>query len=202
MDVARRVNAALRPVPGWVAYGLGALPLCWLVVRGFTGDLGANPVKELEHTLGLHGLQFLLATLAVTPLRRLTGISLIRWRRAMGLTAFAYIVLHLAVWLFLDMQLRWPEIARDLTRRLYIIIGMAGLAMMLPLALTSNDAAIRAMGAAAWRRLHRLAWPAALAGGVHFLMVVKSWPPEPIVYLAILAVILGLRLARFGPRRG
>ena len=196
MGIARAVNLALRPVPGWAGYAIGGLPLGWLILRTVAGDLGANPVKEIEHALGLHALQFLLITLAVTPLRQLTGISLIRWRRALGLTAFGYVLLHLLVWLMLDMQLRWPEITRDLTRRPYIIIGMLGFVMMLPLALTSTDAAIRRMGPAAWRRLHRLAWAAGVAGAVHFLMVVKSWPPEPIVYLAILGAILALRLAR------
>lgn len=188
----QRVNQALRPVPGWVIYPLALLPLAWLITRGVLGDLGVDPVKEVEHSLGLTALQLLVIGLAITPLRWVSGINLIRYRRAVGLMAFFYVALHLAVWLLLDIQLRWGEIWADILRRPYITIGMLGFAMMIPLAITSNNASIRKLGKK-WRVLHKLTYLAALAGGVHFLMVVKAWPAEPLLYLGGIVALLLLR---------
>lgn len=189
----QRVNQALKPIPGWVVYPLGLLPLAWLVIRGAMGDLGVDPVKEVEHSLGLTALQFLVGGLAITPLRRVIGVNLIRYRRAVGLVAFFYVVLHLAVWLLLDIQLRWDEIWADILRRPYITIGMLGFAMMIPLAITSNNASIRRLGSK-WRVLHRLTYVAAIAGAVHFMLVVKAWPTEPLLYLGAVVLLLAFRL--------
>lgn len=194
MTLAQVINARLRRLPVWSVYALGLLPAAWLWGAGLTGRLGVDPVKALEHGLGLHALQFLIASLAVTPLRRFTAVSLLRFRRALGLLAFFYVLQHLGVWLLFDIQLRWGEIWADIVKRPYITVGMAGLLMLLPLALTSNDGAVRRLGAAAWRRLHRLAYPAILAGGVHFLMAVKAWPLGPTLYMAAILGLLGLRL--------
>lgn len=194
--VALRLNRALRHVPVWAVWLGGAIPLALLLGLGATGDLGVDPLKAIEHALGLHALQFLLAALAVSVLLRGAGVNLIRYRRALGVWAFIYAMLHFLVWLILDIQLRWPEIARDLTKRPYIIAGMISLLAMLPLALTSFDSAVRRLGAARWRKLHLLAYPAALAGGVHFLLSVKSWPPEPLIYGALILGLVVLRAAR------
>lgn len=190
----QRVNQALRPVPGWVIYPLGLLPLAWLVLRGVLGDLGIDPVKEVEHSLGLTALQFLVGGLAITPLRWMTGVNLIRYRRAVGLVAFFYVALHLSVWLLLDIQLRWGEIWADILRRPYITIGMLGFAAMIPLAITSNNLSIRKLGKR-WRVLHRLTYLAAAAGAVHFLLVVKAWPTEPLLYLGAVGLLLLLRIS-------
>jgi methionine sulfoxide reductase heme-binding subunit len=200
MQIAGHLNTALRPIPGWVLYPLGLVPLGLLVWQTFTGGLGIDPVKALEHRLGEIGLQLLVAGLAVTPIRRLTGVNLIRYRRAIGLLAFLYVVLHFATWLFLDIQLRWGEIGADLTKRPYIMLGMLGLVALLPLALTSNNRSLRRMGAAAWQRLHRLAYVAALAGAVHYMVLVKAWPLQPMLYLAAVVGLLGLRLVLRRPR--
>lgn len=194
MAPARIINDALRPVPPAVVYVLGAVPALLLFHALFTGGLGVDPLKRLEHALGLHALQFLIAGLCVTPLRRLTGISLLRFRRALGLVGFAYVVLHFAVWLGLDMQFRWGEIGKDILKRPYITIGMAGFALLIPLALTSTDSALRRMGAARWQRLHRLVYPAVLLGAAHYVMVVKSWPIEPILYFATVATLVAMRV--------
>jgi sulfoxide reductase heme-binding subunit YedZ len=187
-------NGTLRRVPVWLVYALGAMPALWLLWLIISNGLGFDPVKELEHRLGKLGLQFIVAGLAITPLRKLTGISLLRFRRAVGLLAFGYVALHLSVWLFLDIQLRWAEIGKDIVKRPYITVGMLGFAALVPLALTSNDLALRKMGARAWQRLHRLVYFAALAGAVHYVLVVKAWPPEPLVYLGVVAGLLALRL--------
>lgn len=196
MSVVETINRRLRRVPSSAAYGFGLLPLGWLVWRAIAGDLGVDPVKTLEHRLGLLALQFLIAGLCVTPLRKWMGLNLIRYRRAIGLVAFLYATLHLAVWLALDLQFRWAEIGIDLTRRPYIVIGMAAFLLMVPLAVTSNDASLRRMGAAGWRRLHQLVYALVPLSALHFLMVVKAWPWEPILYLLAALALVGLRAVR------
>ena len=111
---------------------------------------------------------------------------------------FWYVLVHFAVWIGLDMGLYWPQIAADLVKRPYIIAGFAGLLMLLPLAITSTDGMVRRLGAQAWRRLHRLAYPAILAGAVHFLMIGKVWTTEALIYLGLVTALLALRLI---PRR-
>lgn len=190
-----RLNTLLRRVPVGVVWGLGLLPLAWLIWLTLTNGLGPDPVKELEHQLGLRALQFLVAVLCVTPLRW-AGLNLLRYRRALGLLAFGYAVLHLVVWAGLDMGLRLDEIARDLVKRWYIVIGMLGFLAMVPLAATSTNAAIRRLGAARWRRLHKLVYVAAAAGALHWVMLVKAWPVEPLVYAGAVAVLLAARAVR------
>jgi len=200
MLVAQRINLALRPVPPLAVYLAGAVPAGLLVGQAVTGALGVDPVKALEHALGLHALQFLVLALAVSPLRRWTGVNLVRWRRALGLLGFAYVLAHLAVWLALDIQFRWAEIWADILKRPYVTVGMAGFVLLVPLAITSTDRAVRQMGPVAWRRLHRLAYLATLAGAVHYIMLVKAWPLQPMVYLAVVLSLLIARVATV--RRG
>jgi sulfoxide reductase heme-binding subunit YedZ len=188
-----RVNALVRRVPTAPLYVLGLVPAAWLWWLGLTGELGPEPIRALERELGLIGLQFLLASLCVTPLRRFLGVNLMRFRRAFGLLAFAYVAQHLGVWLLLDVG--DPErILAEIVKRPWVSLGMLGFAALLPLALTSTDRAIRAMGAARWRALHRLAYFSAAAGAVHYLLVVKSWPLEPVLWALATAALLALRL--------
>jgi sulfoxide reductase heme-binding subunit YedZ len=197
MSVAQRINAALKPVPAWPLYVLGAVPVVWLFWQGLTGGLGVDPTKAIEHRLGLWGLWLLIAGLAVTPLARFTGIRLIRYRRAIGLLAFFYILIHLLVWLVLDVQIP-AQIWADIVKRPYITIGMVGFVLMLPLALTSNNWSLRRLGPLRWRALHRLTYIVVLLGAVHFVMVVKGWQMEPFWYLAVVLALLAtrVRLAR------
>jgi methionine sulfoxide reductase heme-binding subunit len=195
-----RLNSTARKVPTWVVYLGGLIPLGFLVWGVVTNDLGADPVKALERQLGLYGLQFLLASLAVTPLRRL-GLNLIKFRRALGLLAFGYVSLHLTAWVWLDMGLRWAEMVSDLTKRPYVIIGMIGFAALLPLAATSTNAAIRRMGPQAWGRLHKLAYLAILAGVVHFTLLTKVWTAEVLIYAGLAFGLLAFRLLPKARRR-
>ena len=194
---SQRINAALRRVPVWPVYALGALPPVWFLYLGLTGGLGVEPITELEHRLGEIGLQALIAALAVTPLRRFTGVSLLKFRRAIGLLAFYYIVCHLLVWLLLDIR-DIGRIWEDILERPYITIGMVGFLLLVPLAVTSNDAALRRLGAAAWKRVHWLAYPATILGAVHFVMLVKGWQIEPLLYLGAILLLLLARIR--GPR--
>lgn len=188
-----RLNTLARRLPTGVVWAAAFLPFVWLVWAAATNQLGADPVKAIELQLGLWGLQFLIASLCITPLRK-AGLNLLRFRRALGVMAFFYIAMHFLAWVVLDMGLRWDEILRDLYKRPYIILGMVGLLAMIPLAVTSTNAAIRRLGAARWRRLHRLAYVAAVAGALHFVILVKGWPTEPLLYAAAVAAVLLLRL--------
>jgi sulfoxide reductase heme-binding subunit YedZ len=189
----RHLNSLLRRLPVWTVYLSAAGYAFWQVWLGATGGLGAEPIKALEHQLGEAALTLLLVGLAVTPLRRWPGLNLMRFRRAIGVSTFGFVCLHLAVWLGLDLQspaLIWA----DIVKRPYITVGMAGFILLLPLALTSNNWSLRRLGPVAWRRLHRLVYPAAILGVGHFVLLVKGFPVEPLVYATILAVLLGTRL--------
>ena len=187
------LNAQARRLPTWVVYGLGLVPLGVLVWGAVFGGLGPDPVKAIERGLGEHGLQFLLASLAITPLRRV-GLNLLRFRRALGLLSFVYVTLHLLAWVWLDMGLRWGEMLADLTKRPFVIVGMVGFVVMIPLAATSWNGAIRRMGAAVWNRLHKLAYLAVLAGALHLALLSKVWSTEVLVYLGLALSLLAVRL--------
>jgi len=179
----------------WLLYAVGFVPAVWTFYLGATGGLGADPVKTFEHTLGLWTLRFLILTLLVTPIRDLTGISLLRYRRALGLLAFYYALMHFATYMVLDQALNFPVILADILRRPFITIGMVSLALLVPLALTSNNWSIRRLGRR-WNSLHRLVYVAIAGGAIHFIMSVKSWPAEPIIYAAIVAALLLWRVVR------
>ena len=186
------LNRLARRVPTWVVYLAGLLPFGWIVWLTPSNGLGADPVKAIELRLGELGLQFLIGGLVITPLRWF-GLNLVKFRRAIGLTAFFYIAMHLSAWVVLDMGLRWSEMANDLVKRWYIIIGMAGFATMVPLAITSNNRSVKRLGAKAWNKLHKLTYIAALAGAVHYVVLVKAWPVEPLLYLGAVIALLAAR---------
>lgn len=194
MSPVDTANTLLKRVPVLPLYAVALLPAGWLFYQALTGQLGADPMRSLEQGLGLWALRYMLATLSVTPLRKFTGLNLIRFRRMMGLSAFYVAVVHLAVYLLLDRQLAWGEIAADLYKRPYIIFGMSAFVLLIPMALTSTDGAVRRLGAMAWRRLHKLAYPVAVLMILHYLWLVKSWTTEPLTYAFITAALLGLRL--------
>jgi sulfoxide reductase heme-binding subunit YedZ len=175
-------------------YWIGAVPAVWTFHLGLTDQLGADPMKTLERTLGLWALRFLIIGLSVTPLRRLGGPNLLLYRRAFGLLAFSYALVHLTVYIALDQGFDWGAILRDILKRPYITIGMAAFAILVPLAATSNAAMVRRIGGEAWTRLHKWVYAAAALAAIHFVMVVKSWPAEPLIYAAIVASLLLFRL--------
>ncbi|NRQ14396.1 protein-methionine-sulfoxide reductase heme-binding subunit MsrQ [Ensifer sesbaniae] len=179
----------------WALYGLGLLPAGYGFYLGATGQLPGNPVKEFEHLLGLWALRFLVATLAITPIRDIFGINWLRYRRALGLLAFYYVLMHFLAYMLLDQVLNVAAILTDIGRRPFITIGMAALVMLIPLALTSNNWSIRRLGTR-WNTLHRLAYVIAAAGALHFSMSVKVVGPEQMLYLGLVAVLLAWRPVR------
>lgn len=186
------LNSILRKIPTWGLYLIGALYPLMLLYAGVTGGLGVDPVKALEHALGERALQLLVLGLAVTPLRRFVGLNLMKFRRAIGVLTFCYVTLHLLVWLVLDVQIV-SQILADIAKRPYITIGMAGFVLMLPLALTSNNRSVKRLGRK-WKRLHLLTYPAAALGGLHYVMLVKGFQLEPLIYLAAILMLLATRL--------
>lgn len=182
-------------VPVWLVYVAGFIPAAWGFYLGATGGLGADPVKAFEHLLGIWTLRFLILTLLITPIRDLSGISLLRYRRALGLLAFYYGLMHFASYMILDQALNMATIIEDITKRPFIIIGMAALVAMVPLAVTSNRWSIRQLGAN-WNRLHKLVYASAALGALHFIIGVKGIPAEPVIYAGIIALLLAWRVVR------
>lgn len=180
-----------------VLFLLCLLPLAVLVLEAFglAGySLGANPIEELIHRCGKWGLKFLLITLAITPLRRLTGKAwLLRFRRMLGLFAFFYILLHFLVYAGLDQGFDLALIVEDIAERPYITVGFTALVLLVPLALTSTNGMVRRLGRR-WQKLHRLVYPIAILGVWHFYWQVKLDTLEAVTYALILALLLGFRL--------
>lgn len=196
----RIMKRVILRIPLWLVYTAGLLPAAWYFYLGISDQLGADPMKTLERLLGLWALRFLIACLTITPLRQSLGINLLRYRRQLGLLAFYYAMLHLTVYVVLDQGLDLNAIVADILKRPYITIGMAAFTLLVPLAITSNNASVRYLGARLWSRLHKLVYAAIALGAVHFLLVVKAWPLEPMVYAAIVAALLAYRALKALPR--
>ena len=168
-------------------------------------DLGTDPVAQLEHRTGLWALRLLLATLAITPLRRVSGWNkAVRYRRMLGLFAFFYVTVHLAVYLFVDLGGYWADIFEQIAKKPYITVGFAAWLLLVPLALTSTQGMMRRLGRL-WGRLHQLVYAIAVLAVLHFWWLVKSDIREPALYAGILAALLGWRvwkrLSKAAPKR-
>jgi sulfoxide reductase heme-binding subunit YedZ len=175
------------------ALGAALLPAAGLAWGAAAGTLGANPIDKITDTTGTWTLRFLLLTLAVTPVRRLTGWhEIVRFRRMLGLVAFTYASLHLATWVVLDQFFAIGDMLEDVAKRPYITVGLTAFLLMVPLAATSTAAWIRRLGRR-WQQLHRLVYVCAALGVLHYLWLVKGENPRPVRYAAVLGVLLGLR---------
>jgi sulfoxide reductase heme-binding subunit YedZ len=189
-SVQRRRNRILKPIL-WIAC---LMPLAWLVHGALADGLGANPVERITHATGLTALTLLFIGLAITPLRRWTGVLwLVQYRRLVGLFAFFYACLHLLIYLVLDQSLSVPAMMHDVGKRPFITMGALAWLCLLPLALTSTQKAMRRLGKN-WGRLHRLVYVAAAAGAIHFYWLVKLDKHLPLRFLLVLAVLLAVRV--------
>lgn len=169
-------------------------PLARLAWGAWQDTLGANPIEFIQRSLGTWTLNFLLITLSVSPLRRFTGLHwLLRLRRMLGLYAFFYAFMHLASYLWLDQFFDWQGIAKDILKRPFITVGMSAFLLLLPLAATSNNAMIRRMGGRRWQQLHRSVYAISILGVVHYWWLVKKDITLPVIYAALLALLLGIR---------
>jgi len=188
------LNSFFRRVPTWLVYAGYGLPAFYLFYLAVTNQMGPEPVRALEHEYGEIAIQLLIIGLCISPLRRLFGLNLIKFRRAIGLLAFFYVALHLLVWLVLDVQ--FQGVIKDIVKRPYITVGMAAFVILIPLAITSNNWSVRKLGRT-WNALHKLTYAAVLLGGIHFVMQTKGFEFEAYAYLA---VIVGLVAYRYWPK--
>jgi sulfoxide reductase heme-binding subunit YedZ len=201
MAIRQAINSGLKRLPAWPLYIILAVPGIWVFYMAVTNQLGADPLKALEYQLGVYTLRLLVAVLLVTPIRNILRINLIKYRRAIGLMVFFYALAHLMTYLWLDQQWMWGAIYKDITKRPYIIVGVLAFTSLLPLAVTSSDRAIKRLGPVFWRQLHRLVYVAAMGGAVHYLLLRKTWQIEPMIYVLIMAILLGYRVFRAGRGR-
>ncbi|MCB1790909.1 MAG: sulfoxide reductase heme-binding subunit YedZ [Gammaproteobacteria bacterium] len=169
------------------------VPFALLLKGAVDGDLGANPLEHVTHATGDWALRLLLVTLAMTPLRRLSGnTAWLRFRRMFGLFAFFYASVHLLIWVWLDRELAWGNMLADIAKRPYITVGFAAWLLLVPLAATSTRAAMRRLGRN-WKKLHRAVYAIAILGVLHFVWLVKADLFEPLIYATVLALLLALR---------
>lgn len=178
-----------------VIFALALVPLLRLVYLTATDNLGANPVEFVIRSNGTWALTFLMITLAITPLRKLTGINwLLALRRMLGLYVFFYAVLHFLSYVWLDQWFDWASITKDVAKHRYVLVGFAGFLGLIPLAATSTNAMMRRLGRN-WQKLHRLVYLIAIFGVVHYWWLVKKDITQPLIYAAVLLLLLGLRAA-------
>jgi sulfoxide reductase heme-binding subunit YedZ len=195
LNVDQRYRLVYKPL----VFIAGLTPIVWLLCGGFGvlgQSLGPDPIKLTLHTLGKTALNFLMLTLLVTPVRHLAGWPhVVRIRRMLGLFAFSYALLHFTVYLGLDQEFDFAGLGKDIVKRPYITVGFTALVILIPLAVTSTNRMMRRLGRR-WQTLHRLVYIAAMLGVWHYYWQVKRDVREPLVYAAILAVLLGYRLVR------
>ena len=196
---ARRTPYLLRPAAKVLLFVLCLLPFAWLLYGAWANTLGPNPAEALIRATGDWTLRFLCITLTVSPLRQWTDLpALARFRRMLGLFTFFYVLLHFLSYGWLDQGFDIDAIAKDIVKRPFILVGTAGLLLMAPLAATSFNRAIKAIGAARWQMLHRAVYAIALLGLLHFfwMRAAKNNFAEVAVYAVVIAVLLGWRVKR------
>jgi methionine sulfoxide reductase heme-binding subunit len=185
----------MRKLQKPAVFAVSLIPFAWLLTRAYTGRLSVNPIEDITLTTGIWTLRFLVITLAITPLRRITGWNrLVQYRRMMGLFTFFYAVLHVSTYVVLDLFFAWNLILKDIAKRLFITAGMVAFVSMIPLALTSTKGWIRRLGRR-WQLLHRLVYLTGIAAAIHYLWKVKVAVGSPVYYAAIIASLLLFRVA-------
>ena len=193
MTQTQLVRRVLKPA----VFVAALAPFLWLLYNAFWGDLGANPVETITNQTGIWTLRLIVATIAITPIRWLTKWNpIIQFRRMIGLFAFFYSVLHFSIYFVLDRSMMVEGLWDDVVKRPYITVGFIGFVMMIPLALTSTKGWIRRIGGKRWALLHRLVYVTAIAGVIHYWWKVKLDVTDPMIYAAIVAILLGWRLVR------
>ena len=178
-----------------IVFVLCLVPITLLVVDILTGNISADPIEDITNVTGQWGIRLLLVTLAITPLRSITGINqLILLRRMLGVFCFFYILLHFLTWLVIDNFFDIQRMFEDIVERYYILFGSAAFAMLIPLAATSTNRMVKWLGAKRWLKLHKLVYLIGILGVVHFYLQVKADITQPVIYGAILAFLLGFRV--------
>ena len=191
--MVRDLADRLRRLPNGIVWLLGAIPLALLVWDIFTGGLGIDPVRDIEHRLGRTALYFVIGSLCFTPALRLFRINLVKFRRPVGLVAFSYAALHFATWIVLDMGFLWSQIVADIVKRPYLILGMIALTILTVMAVTSGNRVLRKLGPVRWRQIHRMIYAAAPIAVLHWLISHKIWPVWGIT-MGTVVLLLALRV--------
>ena len=186
-----RINQVARKLPAWLLYVVSGLWAAYLFYLGLTGGLGVEPINALEREYGEVALKLLIVGLAITPLRKHLGLNLLKFRRAVGLSAFFFVVAHFGVWALLDVQ-SVDRVVADVLKRPYVTIGLAAMLLLIPLAITSNNLSIRKLGPT-WRKLHLLTYPAVALGALHYIWLAKGFQIEPLIYAVVVGILLFLR---------
>ncbi len=197
MDLAGKLNGVLRRIPAWTIYIVGGVYAAWQfwLALNQIGPYLVEPINVLERAYGEVGLKLMVLGLLVTPLRKWAGVNLIKFRRAIGVTAFFFALAHFLVFAVLDVQ-SVSRVWTEIVKRPYVTVGMASFLLLVPLALTSNNLSVRKLGAATWRKLHKLTYPAAILGAIHYLWLVKGFQIEPIIYLVVILALIATRYLR------
>ncbi|MCL5975925.1 MAG: protein-methionine-sulfoxide reductase heme-binding subunit MsrQ [Gammaproteobacteria bacterium] len=179
----------------WLVFCVSLLPLFWLVYALLSDQLGANPIEAVTRDTGLWALRFIMLTLLISPLRKLTGINeFIRFRRMLGLFAFFYASVHMLLYLGLDQFFDVQEIWLDIIKRPFITVGFISFLLLIPLTITSTDKMIKKLGGRRWKKLHYLIYLIVVLSCLHFYMLVKQDKTEPVIYLLIVILLLGFRV--------
>jgi len=194
--VARQRPSKLQDNLVYAVVWLACLaPLLWLAWKGFNGELGANPIEKLIRQIGVWGLRLLLVGLAITPAARIfRQPRLVRFRRTVGLFAFSYILLHLLTYIGVDLFFDFEQLWKDILKRPFITLGMAGFVLLIPLAVTSTNDWILRLGRATWQRLHWLIYLIVPLGVAHYYLLVKADHRPPLIYGAVFLVLMGWRV--------
>lgn len=202
MDVAQSINGALRKVPAWTIYIVGAAYAVWQfwLALNQIGPYLVEPINVLERAYGEVALKLLVLGLLVTPLRKWAGVNLIKFRRAIGVTTFFFVLAHFLVFAILDVQ-SVERVWTEIVKRPYVTVGMVSFVLMIPLAISSNNLSVRKLGAASWRKMHKLTYPIAILGAVHYLWLVKGFQLEPIIYLVIIVGLVAVRYVSLERKR-
>jgi len=188
------INSTLRKVPAWTIYIVFAIYAAWQFWMAATqqGVYLVEPINVLEREYGEMALKLMVVGLLVTPLRNWFGLNLLKFRRAIGVSAFFLVLAHFLVFAVLDVQ-SVGRVWEEVIKRPYVTVGMVSFLMMIPLALTSNNLSVRKLGSTAWRKLHKLTYPAAFLGAVHYLWLAKGFQLEPLVFLGIIFGLIAYR---------
>ncbi|SFS18941.1 protein-methionine-sulfoxide reductase heme-binding subunit MsrQ [Yoonia litorea] len=202
MAVTDTLNKGLRKIPAWLIYVVGAAYAVWEFWRALNqiGPYLVEPINVLERAYGEVALILMVVGLMVTPLRQWVGLNLLKFRRAIGVTAFFFVLAHFLVFAILDVQ-SLERVWTEIVKRPYVTVGMLSFVMLIPLAVTSNNLSVRKLGAATWRKLHKLTYPAAVLGALHYLWLVKGFQIEPIIYLVVIIALVATRYVAIPRKR-
>ena len=196
MILITKTNDFLDKIPVWIIYLLGFAPFIFVFVLSLSNKVGPDPLRVLEHKTGIWSLNYLIFVLSISLFENLIKLKLLRFRRCLGLLAFYYSFIHLMIYLILDRQLNFFEIFNDIIKRPYIFFGFLAFIFFLPLVFTSNNFSKNFFGIKSWLKIHTLVYLIAIFSIIHYILLVKSWPIQPIILSFLVILLITLRLKK------